>query len=81
MSDKRKTIRSVIPDTYGIQKEPTKITKIEFDNPIIMYEGDSLRVNFVFTPEGMKCDVILETADGRTMVIGEEVEDVVEESD
>ena len=57
---------------------PTNITKIEFDNPITMNEGDSLRVNFVYTPDGMKCDVILETADGRKMVVGEDVEDVVE---
>jgi hypothetical protein len=60
--------------------EPHKITKIEFEDPIVMHEGDSLRVNFILLAEGMKCDIILETADGKKRVIGEEVEDVIEES-
>ena len=80
MDEYKGTIEGRILDTEDIQKElqPTKITKIEFDNPIIMHQGDSLRVNFVFTPEGMKCDVALETADGKVMIVGEDVEDVVE---
>ena len=58
--------------------EPQKITKIEFDNPVVMHEGDSLRINFVLTDKGMLCDIILETADGVKIPIGEEVEDVIE---
>ena len=81
MEEHRGTIKGIIPDTDGIQANFTKITKIEFDNPILMQEGDSLRVNFVLAEEGMKCDVILETADGRKMVVGENVEDIIEDSD
>jgi len=59
--------------------KPSKITKIEFDKPVVLYEGDSLHVDFCYMPEGMTCDMILETADGTKTVIGEDVEDVIED--
>lgn len=61
-----------------LQKLPTQIRKIEFEKPITLNPGDSFRVNFLYTKDGLKCDVILETADGRRIVIGEKVEDVIE---
>jgi hypothetical protein len=58
----------------------TQITKIEFDNPVNMYPGDTLNITFT-RPAGsdeMVCDVVLRTADGQQIVIGENVEDIVD---
>jgi hypothetical protein len=58
----------------------TRITKIEFDNPIDMYEGDTLSITFVreLGSNDIECKVVLNTADGEEKVIGENVEDVVD---
>jgi hypothetical protein len=80
MSDYHGEIRGKIINEDEIKAglQATRITNIEFDKPIDMYEGDELIITFTYTPKGMECDILLKTADGEEHVIGQPVQDIVE---
>ncbi len=50
--------------------EATKITKIEFEKPIVIHEGESLVVEFINTPTKIECVCKLIQADGNIVIIG-----------
>lgn len=59
--------------------EATKITKIEFDNPVVIHEGEQLVVQFANTPDELMCKCVLVQKDGKVVPVGEDVEDVVDD--
>lgn len=59
--------------------KPTSIRKIEFDDPITVNPGESLKVEFTCTSDGMECEVVLTTASGDKIIIGDIVEDIIED--
>lgn len=57
----------------------TQIKKIEFDSPITLQENEQLSTVFLNRPEGVVCKCVLIQANGNRVVIGEDLEDVVED--
>lgn len=57
--------------------EATKITKIEFDHPVVVHEGEKLVVQFTNLPDELQCKCVLVQKDGTVVPIGQEMEDVV----
>jgi hypothetical protein len=58
--------------------KPTSISKIEFGDPITVNPGESLKIEFTYTINGMDCEITLITVDGQKIIVGDCIEDNIE---
>lgn len=57
----------------------TQIKKIEFESPITLQENEQLATVFLNRPEGVVCKCVLIQADGNRVIVGDDLEDVIED--